>query len=64
MSDVAEVVDDELEQHTLTYHGPANPKTGTLMGTGMDGRIWKVLGAVYNPVEDTTGVILEEFPRE
>lgn len=35
------------DQATLTYPGHFDPEVGSLMGPGLDGRIWKVLGTAH-----------------
>lgn len=34
-------------QHTLTYPAAVDPRPGTILGPGLDGRLWKVLGTVH-----------------
>jgi hypothetical protein len=51
-------------QHDLTYPGIVDVETGRLMGRGMNGKIWRVLGCLYNPVENKTTVSLEEFVQQ
>jgi len=55
--------DDENapEAHTLTYPGKVDPVPGSLLGPGMNGKQWKVLGSVYDPATNTTSVEVEHF---
>jgi len=47
------------EQHRLTYDGRVDPAPGTLMGPGIDGRVWKVVGAMFDPTTGKTSVTVE-----
>lgn len=51
---------EELEpQHDLTYKAKVEPPPGYLMGPDTEGRLWKVLGSMYNAEHDTTLVTVE-----
>lgn len=43
-------------ENTLTYQGKVDPQPGTYMGPGMNGKIWQVLGSVYDEASNTTKV--------
>lgn len=45
--------------HELTYPSLVNPAPGTLMGPGLDGRTWSVVGSMYDTVADKTTVTVE-----
>lgn len=60
--DVTELkVADDPSQHTLTYPGLVKPPEGLLMGPGLDGRVWKVIGSMYDTEADKTFVTVEEY---
>lgn len=53
----------ELAQRELNYAGVARPNTGDTMGPGLNGRLWAVVGAMYDTAADKTTVSLVEIPR-
>ena len=46
--------------HELTYKGLVDPPVDSIMGPGLDGRTWKVLGSIYDTKTRTTAVTVEE----
>lgn len=61
MSDAEETEEVEIETGVLNYPGKVDPTPGTLMGRGLDGKIWSVVGTVYDSAKDTSHVSVEEF---
>lgn len=55
--------DDRRNIATLTYPGKVDPEPGSVMGPGLDGGLWEVLGTVH--LEQTSEVMLERihFPE-
>lgn len=49
------------EQHTLTYAGKVNPDAGTFLGPDTSGNYWVVLGAMHDPGDNKTGVLVQKF---
>lgn len=47
------------EQHELTYRGLVQPEPGTLLGPGLDGRQWRVVGAMYDTTKRRTFVTVK-----
>lgn len=45
----------------LNYSGVVNPQPGQVMGPDIKGRVWRVLGAIYDTVTNKTTVSLEEW---
>lgn len=54
----------ELSERELNYTGLVDPPPGQLMGPGADGRIWSVVGAMYDTETDKTTVTVREVDPE
>lgn len=49
----------DFDTRDLTYPGNVDPLPGSYMGPGFNGRIWRVVGSMYDAVEDKTTVTIE-----
>lgn len=49
-----------MSTHELTYQGLVDPPVGSILGPGMDGRHWSVLGSVFDTNSRTTAVTVEQ----
>lgn len=60
MTDV--VLDEAIpEQRTLTYKGSVKIPERLYLGPGQDGRVWKILGAMFFRDRNETEVVVEEM---
>lgn len=50
----------DLAEREINYSGLVDPTIGQFMGPGLDGRVWKVAGAMYDTVADKTTVSLRQ----
>lgn len=48
-----------MNQHTLTYAGRVDPAVGTSMGPSTDGRMWSVVGSMFDAETGKTTVTFE-----
>lgn len=51
----------DAQTRELNYTGIVNPAPGQLMGPGLDGRRWAVVGSMYDTAADKTAVTVEEI---
>lgn len=49
----------EFDTRELTYPGNVDADEGAYLGPGMNGRIWRVVGAIYDPIKNETKVTVE-----
>lgn len=53
-----------VETHELTYNGLVDVDNGTLMGRGMNGKIWSVIGVLWDVPNLKTTIVVEEFVQQ
>lgn len=51
------------EQRELNYPGLVDAPVGDVMGPGINGTFWKVVGSMYDTVADKTTVTVEEVVK-
>ena len=54
MSGAEEVMDEEYEERMLTYPGRVQETVGKMLGPGLDGRFWRMIGGMYDTELDKT----------